>query len=645
MIAGIPYDSPEALAMTGAITSLLTSESYAMSALLAKEIGTFKHYEINKNDMLRVIRNHRNAAYNAEQYENLSIKPQGINAENCPEYLLDAAKKSWDNTLELGTQYGFRNAQVSVIAPTGTIALVMDCDTTGIEPDFAIVKYKKLAGGGYFKIVNQSVKIALKKLGYTHREIEDIEKYSIGNPTLLNCPAINRQSLKTKGFTDEIIDEIEKQLSTVFDIKFAFNKHTVGEEFLMKIGFAKTDLENPNLDILSQLGFSEKEIEKANDFICGTMMLEGAPHLQSVHLPIFDCANKCGKNGKRFIPYMAHLRIMAAAQPFITGAISKTVNMPANATVDEISNVHITAWKMMLKAITIYRDGSKLSQPLCSSILSDLDEVVTLGDEILLDETLGPREVHEMQVHRLVRKKLPKRRKGITREATVGGQKIFLRTGEYEDGTLGEIFLDMYKDGAAFRGMLNSFAILVSKALQYGVPLEELVDTFTFTKFEPQGIVQGHEAVKFASSVLDYVFRSLGYDYLDRTDFVHKKDNDKTTNGSKNPANFLVNGSDSQVQKTSTVSLEQTISTVDKLLHDIGITDDETAADTIELPFTNGNSSSNFGAMHASNPVLTLQKKLLGYTGEQCTQCSSMRVKRNGSCLLCEDCGTTSGCS
>jgi ribonucleoside-diphosphate reductase alpha chain len=636
MIAGIPYDSPESLAMTGAISSLLTSEAYTMSAMLAKEVGAFKHFEKNRSDMLRVVRNHRNVAYNvdANQYENLSIKPQGIDAKYCPDYLLQAAKNSWDNTLELGEQYGFRNAQVSVIAPTGTIALVMDCDTTGIEPDFAIVKYKKLAGGGYFKIVNQSVKIALKKLGYLPKEIEDIEKYSVGNATLENCPAINRQALKTKGFSEDIIEIIEKQLPTVFDIKFAFNKHSIGEDFLTKLGLSQKEIDNPNLDILSLLGFSEKEIEKANNFICGTMMLEGAPHLKTEHLPIFDCANKCGKNGKRFIPYMAHLRIMAAAQPFITGAISKTVNMPANATVDEISNVHITAWKMMLKAITIYRDGSKLSQPLNSSMLSDLDEVVTLGDEISLDETIGPKEIHEMQVHRLVRKKLPKRRKGITREATVGGQKIFLRTGEYDDGSLGEIFLDMYKDGAAFRGMLNSFAILVSKALQYGVPLEELVDTFTFTKFEPQGIVQGHEAVKFASSVLDYVFRSLGYDYLDRTDFVHKKDNDKTTNGSK-ISNY-------QSQNTSTVNTEKTISPIDKLLLDAGITEDEPVENTMPLPFTNG-ASSNFTVARTSS--LTTVKALLGYTGEQCTNCSSIRVKRNGSCLLCEDCGTTSGCS
>ena len=534
----------------------------------------------------------------------------------------------------------------------------MDCDTTGIEPDFAIVKYKKLAGGGYFKIVNQSVKIALAKLGYSQKEIEDIEKYSVGAATLEGCPAINKQSLKAKGFTEEVIDKIENQLSTVFDIKFAFNKYSIGEEFLQKLGLSQKDIENPNTDILLLLGFTEQEIEKANDFICGTMMLENAPHLKSEHLPIFDCANKCGKKGKRFIQYMAHLRIMAAAQPFITGAISKTVNMPANATVAEISNVHITAWKMMLKAIAIYRDGSKLSQPLNSSMLGDLDEVVTLGDEITLDETIGPKEVYEMQDHRLTRRKLPKRRRGITREATVGGQKIFLRTGEYEDGCLGEIFLDMYKDGAAFRGMLNSFAILASKALQYGVPLEELVDTFTFTKFEPQGIVQGHEAVKFASSVLDYVFRSLGYDYLGRTDFVHRKEKDdavaidnkstvdKTGANSVQAKSVAVNSNNSNNNSNNIVG--ETMSVIDRLLVDIDFGEDKPEENTLPLPFTNTKNGypstpTTVSALNVKQrPVLA---KSLGYTGEQCTHCSSMRVKRNGSCLLCEDCGTTSGCS
>ncbi|MDR0926763.1 MAG: adenosylcobalamin-dependent ribonucleoside-diphosphate reductase [Ignavibacteria bacterium] len=630
MISGIPYDSPQALAITSAISSLLTSEAYATSAQIANEKGTFLHYPANKNDMLRVIRNHRNAAYsgNAQEYEGLTVKPTGISKQYCPQYLLQAAQNSWDNTLQLGTKYGFRNAQVTVIAPTGTIALLMDCDTTGIEPDFAIVKYKKLAGGGYFKIVNQSVQLALNNLGYTTSQINDIEKYSIGHGTLAGCKSINSDKLLEKGFSDEHIDKIEAQLASVFDIRFAFSKFILGDAILSKLGLSQAEIDNPNLEILPLLGFTDAEIDAANDYVCGTMMLEGAPHIKPEHIAIFDCASKCGKKGQRFIDYMAHLRIMSAAQPFITGAISKTVNMPANATVDEVSNVHISAWEMMLKAIAIYRDGSKLSQPLNSAMLDGLDEVVTLGDEVTLDETLGPKEIHLIQANRLTRRKLPKLRKGITREATVGGQKIFLRTGEYEDGTLGEIFLDMYKDGAAFRGMLNSFAILTSKAIQYGVPLDELVDTFTFTKFEPQGIVQGHEAVKFASSVLDYVFRSLGYDYLNRTDFVHTSKKDIP------PLPIVEKPAPPKPQPQK---VEPEMSIIDKLLAEVEEVANITQEDTMEIPF-------------ATTPTPThnnnySRAKSMGYTGEQCPNCSSMRVKRNGSCLLCEDCGTTSGCS
>jgi ribonucleoside-diphosphate reductase alpha chain len=655
MIGGIPYDSPNALAITGAITSLLTSEAYSTSALLAKELQPFMHYELNRKDMLRVIRNHRNAAYNRpfEEFEEITIEPLGIDENYCPQYLLNAARASWDNTLELGNKYGFRNAQVSVLAPTGTIALIMDCDTTGIEPDFAIVKYKKLAGGGYFKIVNHSVKIALTKLGYTDEQIDSIEKYTLGHSSLENCPTINRNSLLEKGFTDDIVNSIEAQLATAFNIRFAFNKYSIGNDFLHKLGLSHSDIDNPNTDLLSLLGYSDEEIDKANEFICGTMMLEGAPYIKPEHLPIFDCASKCGANGTRFIHYLAHIRIMAAAQPFITGAISKTVNMPANATIEEVSNVHTTAWKMMLKAIAIYRDGSKLSQPLNSALLTELDEVVSLGDENTLDETLGPKEIHQIQDNRLTRRKLPKRRAGITREATVGGQKIFLRTGEYEDGTLGEIFLDMYKDGAAFRGMLNSFAILASKALQYGVPLEELVDTFTFTKFEPQGIVQGHEAVKFASSVLDYVFRSLGYDYLNRTDFVHNKKetiepvshqrlNTSSTNIPINPIHGAIHGAKPNLTtEHNTMVHSHNLSTIDRLLAEVGVEDKEQKEQTIAIPF---DANYNKNLSNQSNNSGSYAKSL-GYTGEQCSNCSSIRVKRNGSCLLCEDCGTTSGCS
>ena len=463
----------------------------------------------------------------------LTIKPLSINPEICPPELLKAARECWDRAYELGERHGYRNAQVTVIAPTGTIGLVMDCDTTGIEPDFAIVKFKKLAGGGYFKIVNQSVHKALTRLGYSDKQIDEIEKYCKGYGTLVGCPAINRSSLKMKGFTDEKIDEVEKQCDNVFDLRFAFNKWTLGEEFLKKLGFTDAEMSAPEFDMLISLGFTRDEISKANDYVCGTMTIEGAPGLKDEHLPIFDCANKCGKYGERFIAYGAHIRMMAAAQPFISGAISKTINMPNEATVDDINNAYMESWRLMLKANALYRDGSKLSQPLNSiNEEGDLAEQVLLADpEDEMKDTLDAAQIHQLvsaQAEEIgtwqpQRHKLPAKRRGWLREATVGGHKIYLRTGEYEDGSVGEIFIDMYKEGASFKGLMNCFCVLASKALQYGVPLEELVDTFTFTRFEPAGSVQGHEAIKNATSILDYVFRALGYEYLGRQDFVHVK--------------------------------------------------------------------------------------------------------------------------
>ncbi len=639
MVNGIPYDSKEGVAMAGAITAIMTGEAYATSAEMAKELGTFPKFDINKEPMLRVIRNHRRAAYFAEEneYEGLTIKPLGLNPRYTPDYLVEAAKETWDQALEAGEKYGYRNAQVSVIAPTGTIGLVMDCDTTGIEPDFAIVKFKKLAGGGYFKIVNQSVQKALHKLGYSDKQIEDIEKYTKGHGTLIDCPSINYKSLLNKGFTEEKLREIEKMLDNVFDIKFAFNKWTLGEDFCRKLGFSEKQLNSPTFDMLKELGFTKEEIERANDYVCGTMMLEGAPHIKESHLPIFDTANKCGKNGKRFIPYMAHVRMMAGVQPFVSGAISKTVNMPAEANVEEIGKVYMESWKLMLKAIAIYRDGSKLSQPLSSANDEGLDEVVMLGDENTLDETRGPKEVQEQIIEnmqqRSVRKKLPKKRNGHIREAYVGGHKVYLRTGEYEDGTLGEIFIDMYKEGASFKGLLNCFAVLTSKALQYGVPLEELVDSFTFTRFEPAGYVDGHEAIRSATSILDYVFRSLGYDYLNITDFVHVKavdeiaengisDDDKSDNADKKE----------DEDETSTSANKKEIVTEEKQ-------EEEPPLVTVN---SNGNGKSNGTAVKLQEANAAKQ---IGYTGEQCASCGSIRVKRNGSCTVCEDCGATTGCS
>ncbi len=624
MVMGIPYDSPKALAISGAISALITGEAYKTSAELARDIGSFARYGENAADMLRVMRNHRRAAHNLseDEYEGLMVKPRGIDSEYCPSYLFEAAGKVWDKALEMGEKHGYRNAQVSVIAPTGTIGLVMDCDTTGVEPEFAIVKFKKLAGGGYFKIVNQSVHKALERLGYEPKQIDDIEKYCKGHGTLSGCPSINRQWLKNKGFTDDKIAAVEAQLENVFDIRFAFNKWILGEEFCEGLGFTEAQLNDPNFNMLEALGATKEDFDAANDYVCGTMTIEGAPHLKLEHLPVFDCAGKCGAKGRRYINHMAHVRMMSAVQPFISGAISKTVNMPATATTEEIAEVYFSGWQHMIKAITIYRDGSKLSQPLNISSYDDLDEVIMLGTEDDLDETKGPREVQERIVervyHRSERRTLPKRRKGYIREAYVGGHKVFLRTGEYEDGALGEVFIDMYKEGASFKGLLNCFAVLASKALQYGMPLDDLVDSFTFTRFEPAGMVQGHNVIKNATSILDYVFRSIGYDYLGRKDFVHVKAVDEIS-----PGGNAANGANGK--EDAAAGADAGVSAVEEPVKKVAAQSGRERSDSVDAQ--------------------VIQAKVQGFSGEQCENCGSMRVKQNGTCKVCEDCGMTTGCS
>ena len=627
MIMGIPYDSPKALAIAGAISALITGEAYKASAELAKDLGPFARYGENAEDMLRVIRNHRRAAHNMSEddYEGLMVKPRGIDSEYCPTYLFEEAGRVWDEALDMGEKHGYRNAQVSVIAPTGTIGLVMDCDTTGVEPEFAIVKFKKLAGGGYFKIVNQSVHKALERLQYSGKQIEDIEKYCKGHGTLTGCPTINRQWLKNKGFTEDKIEALEAQLDNVFDIRFAFNKWILGEEFCESLGFTEEQLNDQNFNMLEALGASKADYEAANDYVCGTMTVEGAPHLKLEHLPVFDCAGKCGSKGQRYINHMAHVRMMSAVQPFISGAISKTVNMPATATTQEIAEVYFSAWQHMIKAITIYRDGSKLSQPLNISSYDDLDEVIMLGTENDLDETKGPKELQERIVervyHRSERRMLPKRRKGYIREAYVSSHKVFLRTGEYEDGSLGEIFIDMYKEGASFKGLLNCFAVLASKALQYGMPLEELVDSFTFTRFEPAGMVQGHNVIKNATSILDYVFRSIGYDYLGRKDFIHVRAVDEIS--SEDTAQEGKDG-----EENGYAAPEAPVADITPTSGNPGVTAAKAEAEpsgTVETQI--------------------IQAKVQGYSGEQCENCGSMRVRQNGTCKVCEDCGMTTGCS
>ncbi|RAI35259.1 vitamin B12-dependent ribonucleotide reductase [Rhodoplanes serenus] len=533
MSSGIPYDSDAGRALCGALSAIMTGVAYATSAEMAALLGTFPGYKKNRDHMLRVMRNHRRAAHGEKHgYEKLATLPMRLDHAACPDpRLVDHAEAAWDKALALGTEHGYRNAQATVIAPTGTIGLVMDCDTTGIEPDFALVKFKKLAGGGYFKIINRAVPEALRALGYNAQQIADIEAYAVGRGTLAEAPGINHKALEAKGFTPEVIAKVEKALPTAFDIKFAFNKWTLGEAFCIEtLGLAAEDLARPSFDMLGSLGFTKREIEAANVFVCGAMTVEGAPHLKPEHYPVFDCANACGRNGKRFLSVESHIRMMAAAQPFISGAISKTINMPNEATVEDCKAAYMLSWKLGLKANALYRDGSKLSQPLSAQLVADEDDD---EDDIdtFIEKPMAARaaalseKIVEKVVERIVvmreREKMPDRRKGYTQKAVVGGHKVYLRTGEYDDGRLGEIFIDMHKEGAALRSLLNNFAIAVSLGLQYGVPLEEYVDAFTFTRFEPSGPVQGNDTIKYATSILDYVFRELAVSYLSRFDLAH----------------------------------------------------------------------------------------------------------------------------
>lgn len=626
MVQGIPYDSNKGIAICGAITSIMNMVAYTTSAELAKEVGPFIGFEKNKEHMLKVIRNHRRAAYNTpkEQYEGLTITPIGINPDYCPMDLLKAAREDSDKALELGEKYGYRNAQVTAIAPTGTIGLLMDCDTTGIEPDFALVKFKKLAGGGYFKIINQSIPPALEKLGYSKDQINEIIKYAKGAASLEGCPYINPQSLKAKGFTDEAISKIEKVLPSVFDISMAFNQFIVGKEFLINtLGFNNDEINSYDFDLLQKLGFSKEEISTANDYVCGTMTIEGAPFLKVEDYPVFDCANKCGKKGTRFIKPIAHIKMMAAAQPFISGAISKTINLPNNASIEDIKDSYLQAWMLGTKAISIYRDGSKLSQPL--NTLTD-DEIEAIIEEKEKNDIV---KVAERIIHRYIakRRRLPDRRTGYTQKAKINGQSVYIRTGEYENGQLGEIFIDMHREGAAFRSLLNCFAISISLGLQHGVPLEEFVDAFVFTKFEPSGVVTGNDKIKMATSVIDYIFRELAVTYLNRNDLAHVSDDELNFKTSKNIIKKISEPDyyGEEVVSEKIVELDPfDYNSVDNLFN----TNSEQINQT--------KSKSNINVKKAIEN---------GYTGDICPECFSITMVRNGTCLKCLTCGATTGCS
>ena len=626
MRSGIPYDSSEAGAICGAITAIMHGEAYATSAEMAKDLGPFPGYAKNRLHMLRVIRNHRRAAYNAVpgDYENLSITPKGIDPIHCPQRLLQAARETWDRALELGQAHGFRNAQVTVLAPTGTIGLVMDCDTTGIEPDFALVKFKKLAGGGYFKIINQSLPMALTALNYPPHQIDEIVNYCVGRKTLEGAPSINHDTLRAKGFDDEGLARLEAAIEGAFEIQFVFNSWTLGDGYVAeKLGINDAQLAEWNGNLLRALGFTPSEIEAANDYCCGTMTVEGAPFLKPEHLAVFDCANRCGRKGQRFIQVDAHIRMMAAAQPFLSGAISKTINMPQDATVEEVKDAYRASWQSMLKAVALYRDGSKLSQPLNS--VSDDEEEAAAADVEKVAERMTERVVTK---YLRERHRLPNRRSGYTQKAVVGGHKVYLRTGEYEDGSLGEVFLDMHKEGAAFRSLMNCFAIAISLGLQHGVPLEEFVDAFVFTRFEPNGMVKGNDAIKMSTSVIDYVFRELAITYLGRTDLSHVAEEDLRSDslGTKVGQGPVAPRGLPRPQPTEGTVERAAVAPV-------------TARAAVPM-------SGGSGGL-AQSKVLSASEmaRLKGYEGDPCTDCGQFTMVRNGTCLKCITCGTTTGCS
>ena len=673
MTMGLGYDSAEGRALCGALSAIMTGVSYATSAEMAGELGAFPGYAKNAQHMLRVIRNHRRAAFSKMRgYHGLAVAPVPLDHANCPdETLVSLAKSSWDEALRLGEAHGFRNAQVSVIAPTGTIGLVMDCDTTGIEPDFALVKFKKLAGGGYFKIINRSVPAALEGLGYGSAEIEEIIAHAVGHGSLGQAPGINHTSLLGHGFGAREIEKLEAALPSAFDIRFVFNQWTLGEDFCTKtLGIPAAKLADPTFDLLRHLGFTKAQIDAANDHVCGTMTLEGAPHLKPEHYSVFDCANACGKTGKRYLSVESHIHMMAAAQSFISGAISKTINMPNSATIADTLAAYELSHSLGIKANALYRDGSKLSQPLASALVEDDDEaeeILATGSQQQKATVLAEKIIEKVIIKEIVRshrEKLPERRKGYTQKAVVGGHKVYLRTGEYQDGQLGEIFIDMHKEGAGFRAMMNNFAIAISVGLQYGVPLEEFVDAFTFTKFEPAGMVQGNDSIKNATSILDYVFRELAVSYLDRTDLAHVKPQgasfDDIGGGKDEGKRNISEPSESAASKSLDV-LRQISSTgylrkrlpQELVVFQGGISGntafhggDAVAALNTLVPETAQYTASATAIVSGVVSMDARSKaKMQGYEGEACGECGNYTLVRNGTCMKCNTCGGTSGCS
>ena len=655
MRMGLPYDSEEGFGWCGAITSLMTGIAYRTSAEMAQQLGTFPRYADNAGPMLRVIRNHRRAAYQTKvgEYEELAIAPVTHAPSLFTQETWSLARKSWDDALSIGEVAGYRNAQVTVIAPTGTIGLVMDCDTTGIEPDFALVKFKKLAGGGYFKIVNQSVEAALRCLGYTEEQIVAIETYAKGTGTLEGAPHVNRATLKARAFDDEALARIEGALLSAFELPFAFNRFVLGDAFCREqLGLTDEQINDWSFSILRDgLGFSPQHIEEASAHICGRMTLEGAPYLKDEHLAVFDCATPCGKYGTRYIRPIAHIDMMAAAQPFISGAISKTINLPQTASVADVKEAYRYAWERMVKAVALYRDGSKLSQPLAASYDlggdSPEDEVLTMAQPFA-----QPLQIAEKIVYRYIakRRRMPERRSGYTQKAVIGGHKVYLRTGDYEGGQLGEIFIDMHKEGAAFRSLMNNFAIAISLGLQHGVPLDEFVEAFTFTRFEPNGPVVGHDHIKMATSILDYIFRELAVSYLGRYELAHVQPSMAMDAMGPGTDEEYVAEEEGEVQVRQ-IGVAEKFHPVSEHLRP-GHTDvpsssspQGSAAAAVAVAPAVAPAAPRASRGSTAQGAAVSAAKAKGYTGNACSECGQLTMVRNGSCEKCDSCGSTSGCS
>ena len=672
MQAGIPYDSEEARALCGAITAIMCGQCYAASAEMAGRLGPFPGYFRNKDHMLRVIRNHRRAAYSVPRdrdeaaktelgdYEGLEIKPVPIDAEVFADpdpsvgwlangdALLQHARGAWDQALREGQTHGFRNAQVTVIAPTGTIGLLMDCDTTGVEPDFALVKFKKLAGGGYFKIVNQSVRPALEALGYDEQQVRDILTYVMGNLTLdVEIPdsdADFRGWLKEKGLNDDELRKLTDALPTVFELTNAFNAWTLGQEAIDRLGLAE-QAKKPTFNLLRALGLTKSQIALLNERICGTQTVEGAPHLKPEHLAVFDCANTCGPKGQRFIAVEGHIRMMAASQPFISGAISKTINLPNSASVDDIKAAYRLSWELGLKANALYRDGCKLSQPLSTKTDADVEDddqenidagkdevasaVASLASHVANAGTNGNGQakdggcggetcdtpvtdkIVERIVERPMRRRLPDTRRSMTHKFNVAGHEGYLTVGLYDDGTPGELFITMAKEGSTIGGLMDSLGTAISVSLQYGVPVESLVNKFTHQRFEPAGMTHNPD-IPIAKSLVDYIFRWMGMQFI--------------------PGYHAANAPQRGIRKDAPIEAPTPL---------------RAEAKPVERPRSRPSGDGDGGvavAVRAKTNTLADAMREMQADAPACDVCGTITV-RSGTCYKCMNCGNSMGCS